>query len=40
MNQLNFEEQVLQSEPLLRVDYWAEWCAPCKALLPVLGEVA
>ena len=40
MNSLNFDEQVLQSKLPVLVDYWAEWCAPCKALLPVLDELA
>ena len=40
VNDDNFKKEVLESEELVLVDFWAPWCTPCRMLAPTIEEIA
>ena len=40
INDSNFENEVLNYNGKIMIDFWAEWCGPCKMLAPVIDEIA
>ncbi len=40
LNEENFEEDVLKSEKVVLVDFYADWCGPCKMMSPIVDEIA
>ena len=40
LNESNFDREITQGDQAVIVDFWAEWCGPCKMIAPVLDEIA
>lgn len=40
INDENFEEEVLKSDKTVMIDFWAEWCGPCKMISPIIDQLS
>lgn len=40
VNNVNFREEVMESEKKVLVDFWAPWCGPCRMVVPIVEEIA
>jgi thioredoxin len=40
LNESNFDQEVVRSDKPVLVDFWAEWCGPCKLIAPLIDEIA
>jgi thioredoxin 1 len=40
INKNNFENEVLNSDKTVLLDFWASWCAPCRMVVPIVEEIA
>ena len=40
LNEKNFEEEVVKSDKVVLIDFWASWCGPCRMMSPVIDQIA
>lgn len=40
LNEKNFEEEVMNSDKTVLIDFWASWCGPCKMMSPIVDQIA